>query len=148
MEKQRIIYQVRIARLPIVPFIISTSAWLLCWAVPSCISLPAHWTVNKIVLWFILCGGALYVYVQINISVRSNKLRGEKYVNLVVTLYVIRSLVDCFVLGDKKKSLFYLKYGRWNKGRRWNTVDTFLLQWTNHLQKFASCHPVALHLSR
>lgn len=37
---------------------------------------------------------------------------GEKYLNLVVTLYVIRSLVDCFVLGDKIKSLFYLKCGR------------------------------------
>lgn len=103
MAKQRIIYQVRIARLPIVPFIISTSAWLLCWAVLSCtsISLLVRWTVNKMVLWFILCGGALCVYVQVNISVRSNKL-GGKYLNLVVTLYVIRSLVDCFVLGDKK----------------------------------------------
>lgn len=78
MAKQRIIYQVRIARLPIVPFIISTSAWLLCWAVPSCtsISLPVRWTVNKMVLWFILCGGALCVYVQVNISVRSNRLGG------------------------------------------------------------------------
>lgn len=103
MAKQRIIYQVRIARLPIVPFIISKSAWLLCWAVLSCtsISLPVRWTVNKMVLWFILWGGALCVYVQVNISVRSNKL-GGKYLNLVVTLYVIRSLVDCFVLGDKK----------------------------------------------
>lgn len=107
MAKQRIIYQVRIARLPIVPFIISTSAWLLCWAVLSCtsISLPVRWTVNKMVLWFILCGGALCVYVQVNISVRSNKL-GGKYLNLVVTLYVIRSLVDCFVLGDKKNLCF------------------------------------------
>lgn len=57
MAKQIIIYQVRTARLPIVAFIVSTSAWLLYWAVP--IQLQAHWTVNKKVLWFILCDGDL-----------------------------------------------------------------------------------------
>lgn len=103
MAKQRIIYQVRIARLPIVPFIISTSAWLLCLAVLSCtsISLPVRWTVNKMVLWFILCG-VLYVYMC-KLTSRSDQTNsGGKYLNLAVTLYVIRSLVDCFVLGDKK----------------------------------------------